>query len=281
VAALIAVVCGLALITLPSVLSLFPRTADAERILDRFEFLTVDGNPARYLAEAELTRAGSLELLRAGTPTAEQRRTIADAHAFSVRYSRQLEAVRAKFESVYDIPTRSFPLTVLPVLLIVGGVAWLAAGLVALRHPGRATLSVLLVLGLAAIVGLVALGAPGKAADGEDVKDFATRGLTTRAATAAQRASAVLDDLVASTGRQDLGGDFPAAAQLVDEWGTIGPRLARLADAVAVSVGDFRSAGRMPIAWPVWLLLGCGAAMAGSAGLALMRSARRTHGGAR
>ncbi|MDP9228770.1 MAG: hypothetical protein M3M99_06890, partial [Actinomycetota bacterium] len=57
----LAIAIGLGLLLIPVAYSMFDRTADAERILDRFEFLTAGDNPQRYLDEAETTRAGSSE----------------------------------------------------------------------------------------------------------------------------------------------------------------------------------------------------------------------------
>ena len=298
---------------LPLAYSMFERTADAERILGRFEFLTLDGNPGRYLEEAAVTRAGSTELVdralpaiasdagipEAGFPRfvdtrfpalAAAQRTVPNAHEFSVRYSRQLTAVEEKFASLYDTPASGLSLAATPWLLLISGAACLVSGLIALRSRGRAALMTILGLGVALAVGPLALGAPQKAADGEDVKDFASRGLTPRAATAARRASAALDALVEETsdrtlptmaGRQAVtetelrrrfSHDYPAAERLLGEWDEIGPRLARLSRAVSASVADFESAKKMPMSGPVWLLLGGGVAMGLSAGLALLRS---------
>jgi len=297
IAALIAMVVGVGLLAIPFAFSLFTRTADAERILDRFEFLTADGNPARYLREAELTRAGSRELVDEALPAvardtglelpalASGRAAIRDAHAFSVRYSRQLDAVDHEFRAVYDIPLPGLPLTALPWLFVAGGVVTVAAAVLALRR--RAGLVVLLVLGVAMVAGPLALGAPGKAAAGEDVKAFASRGLSQRAADAAQGASRALDAVVAETRGQTLpalarreglgstalaarlAAEYPDAARLLVEWDVIGPRLSRLADAVAASLDEFASARRMPISAPVWLLLGGGMAISLSAFAAL------------
>ena len=54
-------------------------------------------------------------------------------------------------------------------------------------------------------------------------------------------------------------------------------RLARLADAVSESVEEFDSAKKLPIAFPVWLLIGLGLAMALAAGAGL-RGARTARG---
>lgn len=309
--AIVAIAVGAGLIAIALAYSLFDRTSDAERILDRFEFLTLGDNPDIYLEEAETTRAGSTELVdeaiprlasEADVPAGEldarfpslvaARQEISEAHEFSVRYSEQLEAVDEKFQSVYDIPISGLPLTATPWLFVLGGLACLALGLIALVTSSRAAIVAILVLGVGMVVGPLALSAPGKAADGEDVKDFASNGLTEQAATAAQQASAALDGVVAETDDQilpfladrrgvseaeldqQLSDDFPAAAELLAEWDVIGPRLSRLADAVSESVDEFDSAEKMPIAFPVWLLLGGGLAMSLSAAIALLRERR-------
>ena len=132
----------------------------------------------------------------------------------------------------------------------------------------------LTIFGVLAVGAPLAFGAVGKAADGEDVKDFASRGLTSRAATAAQRASAALDGVVGEVRARGLDAglqrDHPEAARFVAEWDVIGPRLNQLADSVSASVDDFEDAGEMPISLPVWLLLGGGLAVAGSAAIALV-----------
>jgi hypothetical protein len=305
-AALMAIVAGLVLVAVPLAYSMFDRTDKAERILDRFEFLTLDDNPERYLAEAEVTRDGSTELVEeaipglaaeAGIPEdqlderypalAEAQETVPAAHDFSVRYSEQLDAVDEKFQSVYDIPVSWLPLTATAWMFVAGGFACLLAGAVALRGTGRGPLAAILVIGSAMALGPVLLGGVGKATDGEDVKDFAENGLTDRAATAAQEASADLDGLVIETEQQtlpdiaeargvapqtveqELEEDYPVAAEFLAEWDVIGPRLATLADAVSASVGEFDSARKLPIAFPVWLLIGLGVAMAVAAGVAL------------
>lgn len=131
--AILTVAIGVGLIAIPIVYSMFSRTEDAERILDRFTFLTLGDNPARYLDEAETTRAGSAELIDEAIPglAADAGLTESDlehltqtmfpalltaqeeiplANDFSIRYSEQLDAVDEKFQSVYDIPVADLPL---------------------------------------------------------------------------------------------------------------------------------------------------------------------------
>ena len=139
-------------------------------------------------------------------------------------------------------------------------------------------------------LGPVALGGIGNVSDAEDVKDFAQNGLTTRAADAAQGASTTLDELVAETesatlpliaeasGETDaeldarLAADYPEASEFLAEWDTIGPRLSLLANSVSESVTGFESAEKLPIAFPLWILIAAGLLLAGSAGLALTRA---------
>ena len=289
--AVLSVAVGIVLIAIPLLYSLFGRTADAERILDRFEFLTLGDNPARYLAEARITRTGSTELVEEAMPAlmseanvdeakfealVAAQEAIPAASEFSVRYSRQLASVDEKFQSVYDIPAAGLPLTATPWLFLGGGLAFVLVGVAVLRTSGRGPLVILALLGAATLVAPVALGGLSKSADADDVKDFASRGLSARAAAAAKEASAALDALVdetrsetlplladrqATTPReleQELRRDHPAAATFLSEWRTIGPRLSRLADAVAASVSEFASARKMPVTLPVWLLLAAG-----------------------
>jgi hypothetical protein len=315
-ASILAVAVGVSLIVFPLASSLFGRTADAERILDRFEFFTLGGSPLeRYLPDAKTTREGSVQLVDetipslasdAGVTQAEVNRFAAanlpalgaaregvpKANKFSVRYSKQLDAVDDKFQSVYDIPTSYLPLTVTAWMFLVGGVACLALGLVALRTNSRGSIAAILVFGVAIVGTLLVLSAPRKATHGEDVKDFASRGLTAKAAGAAQQASTALDALVSETQgrtlpylarrqgistaelRQQLPKKFPATDKFLGEWDTIGPRLSRLAAAVSDSVDEFKSVKKVPISFPVLLLFGGGIAMSLIAGIALVAPQR-------
>lgn len=307
-AALLAIACGLVLTAAPLVYSMFERTDEAERILDRFTFLTVGDNPDRYLAEAEITREGSDELVEdaiprlaadAGVGEAELARRyphlaalqteLPAATDFSVRYSEQLEEVKDKFRSVYDIPVTGLSLTAVPWLYVLGGLACLAVGGFALAAGGKAPFVAMLAVGLVIALAPLAFGGAGKSADGEDIKRFAENGLTEKAAAAAQSASTSLDAAVAEAKlkilpeigaaqgipEEDLaeGMDerYPAAATFLAEWDVIGPRLSKLADAVSASVAEFESAKFLPIAFAVWLMVGSGLAMSIGAALGLLR----------
>jgi hypothetical protein len=311
-ASILAIGVGVSLIAFPLAYSLFGRTADAERTLDRFEFFTLGGSPLeRYLPDAKTTREGSVQLVEEAIPSlvsdagltrdefarfsdanlpalAAAREAVPKANAFSVRYSKQLEAVDEKFQSVYDIPTSYLPLPATAWMFVVGGLACLAVGMVALRTNSRGSVAAILVLGVAIVATLLVLSAPRKAADGEDVKVFASRGLTAKAAGAARQASTALDALVSETQGttlpylargarisdteldQKLRRDFPATDKFLAEWDTIGPRLSRLAGAVSDSVDEFKSVKKVPISFPVWLLFGGGLAMSLIAGIALL-----------
>jgi hypothetical protein len=307
IASVLAIATGLVLVALPLGYSMFGRTADAERILDRFTFLTLGDNPQRYLDEAVVTRDGSSQLVERAIPAlatesgvaqaeldarspalVEAQQTVPEARDFSVRYSEQLEAVQDKFQSVYDIPSSSLPLTAVPFFFVIVGLAAIALGAIALRTASRAPLIAIAALGALLFLGPIAFGGISKSADGEDVKDFAGNGLTERAATAAEEASSALDQLVAETEQStlpflasaqgvpvgqldgELAADYPEAAAFLADWETIGPRLSRLADAVSASVVEFEAAERLPIAFPVWVLLAAGLLLAGSAGVALL-----------
>jgi hypothetical protein len=304
----LAIAAGVVLVALPVAYSMFDRTSEAEEILDRFTFLTDGDNPQRYLDEAALTRDGSEQLadealpalaseagvsqqeLDAASPAlATAQSDLPAARDFSVRYSEQLDAVKGKFGAVYDIPTPALPLTAVPYMLLAAGLLSLALGAAALRSGARGLLWALLALGIAMALGPVAMGGIGNVSDAEDVKDFAQNGLTSRAADAAQGASATLDELVAETEAATLpliaegsgetaaeldarlAADYPEAAEFLDEWETIGPRLSLLADSVSESVSGFESAEKLPIAFPLWILIAAGLLMAGSAGAALVR----------
>lgn len=169
------------------------------------------------------------------------------------------------------------PLDATPWLFLAGGLAFAVAGIAVLRTTGRAPLLVLALLGALACLVPLALGAVSKSADAEDVEAFASRGLTERAATAANAASSSLDALVRESraepaARRRLNRGYPAAATFVDEWDTIGPRLSWLSGAVARSVSDFADVKKIPITFPVWVLMGAGLLTFLAAGAALLRA---------
>ena len=211
------------------------------------------------------------------------------AREFSVRYSAQLDAVKDKFGAVYDIPTPSLPLTAVPYLLLAAGLLSIGLGIAALVTGSRGLLWALLALGVAMALGPVALGGIGNASDAEDVRDFAKNGLTTRASDAAQQATSTLSGLVDETEAETLpaiaaaagesparvdatlAADHPEAAEFLEAWDTSGARLALLADSVTESVSAFDDARKLPIAFPLWILIGAGLLLAGSAGVALAR----------
>ena len=304
----LAIAAGLVLVALPLAYSMFDRTEKAETILDRFTFLTDGDNPERYLDEAVVIRNGSEQLADEALPSLAAEAGITEeallaqspgleraqedlpaAREFSVRYSAQLEAVQDKFGAVYDIPTASLPLTAVPYMLLAAGLLSVALGIAALIIGSRALLWALVALGVALALGPVALGGIGNATDAEDVRDFAKNGLTTRASGAAQQATSALSGLVAETGEQTipaisrasgettaqvdarLAAEYPEAAEFLDAWDTSGARLVLLADSVTESVPAFDSARKLPIAFPLWILIGAGLLMAGSAGIALTR----------
>lgn len=308
VAPWLAIAAGVVLAVLPLAYSMVDRTEKAETILDRFTFLTDGDNPQRYLDEAVVIREGSAQLsdealpslaadagipedeLLAESPHLERaQQDLPAAREFSVRYSEQLEAVKGKFRAVYDIPTPTLPLTAVPYLLLAAGLLAIALGAAAILIGSRGLLWALLALGVAMALGPIALGGIGNASDAEEVKDFAKNGLTTRASDAAQQATSALSNLKAETKKKTifliarksgatqsqvearLEASYPEAATFLDAQNTAVRRLSVLADAVSASVKEFDSAEKLPIAFPLWILIGAGLLLAGSAGLGLAR----------
>src|SRR3954469_6758373 len=99
-AAILAIAVGVSLIAFPLAYSLFGRTADAERILDRFEFFTLGGSPLqRYLPDAKTTREGSVQLVDKAIP-----RLVSDAGVTPAEFDRfskaNLPALGAAREAV-------------------------------------------------------------------------------------------------------------------------------------------------------------------------------------
>src|SRR5687767_6214855 len=91
---ILAIVIGIGLLLIQFAYSMFARPAGAERILDRFEFLTHGENPSRYLEEAETTRTGSAELVERAIP-----RLASDAAVSSKELDRVVETRFRPFET--------------------------------------------------------------------------------------------------------------------------------------------------------------------------------------
>ena len=193
VVAATAIVLGAGMIVVPSVLSLFSRSAAAEKLTDDIRPAMTDTALAKTRAEFDTGRAALTDFVDHGIPrmaadlgqTTEQFRASIDSRFPDVATGmQQLPAMagavdgainlfdenRAKFHSADAIPTSWLPYTVGPWMFIAFGALLVILGLaVALGRGGRRTMAALAVLGLFLAVMPVVVRFPQKAADGREL----------------------------------------------------------------------------------------------------------------
>jgi hypothetical protein len=215
-----ALVLGAALLAVPFVLSLFPRTSAAERVTDRFrnmmsadglielrtDFETVRGTGEeligellpRLATELGVTEAEVDDLLGAEFPAvATGVREVPSVLAFVDPVITTLEADAEEFRRADAIPVGDVPVTVGPWMFLGLGVAFLAVGGLLLTGAARSSVVAALVLGAAVAVAPFAVSFPQKASDGDHVAEVARIGLSQEGADKAQRAMVVLDAMFA------------------------------------------------------------------------------------
>jgi hypothetical protein len=217
--ATVAVASGVGLIVLPFALSLFPRAAAGERILDRFRqtmsvaglhslatnFATMGGAVDQFINQASPQLAHQLGMTPAQFAAYEQHAFpavsaavtgIPPLVAFVAPVNAQLQALHPPFASVDSLPFLGLPLTTIPWLLLAAGVALIGVGAWTLRGRRRASLAAAGVLGAALLAIPLALSYPSKASDAARVQAVGRVALSQAAVDGATKANALIDGLV-------------------------------------------------------------------------------------
>jgi hypothetical protein len=230
--ATVAVASGIGLIVLPFALSLFPRAAAGERVLNRFRqtmsvaglhslatnFATMGGAIDQFINQASPQLAHQLGMTPAQFAAYEQHAFpavraavtgIPPLVAFVAPVNAQLQALHPQFASVDSLPFLGFPLTTIPWLLVAVGLALLGVGTWTLRGRSRASLAAAGVLGAALLVIPLGLSYPSKASDAARVQTVGRVALSQAAVDGATKANALIDGLVT----QVQGRMIPALAE--------------------------------------------------------------------
>jgi hypothetical protein len=217
--AVLALVLGVALIVLSLSLSLFERTAGAERTTDRFRALMSPAGLVDLRNDFETVRSAGLQFrdrtipdfaraLGLSPPEMDRfvRTNFPAVHAGVASFPAtfafvdpnidRLEVRSDEFSNLDAIPTDWLPLHAAAWLLFGLGVALVAVGAFGLFRPGRVTTGLCAALGVVMVVLPLALGIPGKAEDARDVGDIAKGGLSQAGATQADQINDGLEAMV-------------------------------------------------------------------------------------
>ena len=230
--AVVAVVCGLGLVTLPFAMNLFHRAPAGERITNRFRetlsdqgltdlrvnFQTMGALVDQFVHATSPQLARELHMSRAQYDAYVAREFpavgagvtgIPPLVAFVTPVAAQLEALHPQFAAVDSLPFLGLPLTTVPWILIGLGGALVVLGVLTLRSRGRGWLVVSALVGVALIVVPLALAYPRKATDATKVSGVGRVALSAKAAAGAQEANRLIDAMVSQVETQMI----PALAQ--------------------------------------------------------------------
>ena len=315
VVAMIAVACGLGLIAVPFALSLFDRAPAGERVTNRFrETMSVQGlhNLAgnfetmgalvdQFVHETSPQLARELRMTPAAYNAYVSRRFPAVAAgvrripplvAFVTPVAAQLEALHPQFASVDSLPFLGLPLTTVPWILIAIGAALVGLGVVTLRTRGRAPLILAITLGSAMLVLPLALSYPRKASDAKKVAAVGRVALSRQAATGAQTANQLIDNMVTQVNTQmvpavarrlhltpaaltaSIATNYPAVAKGLSAWSSIKPGAVGLVRRQVASVNDAAEMNGLDFTPLPWYLMGPGIALLLTGTVAVVTRAR-------
>jgi hypothetical protein len=315
VVATIAVVCGLGLVILPFALSLFARAPAGERVTNRFrETMSVQGlhNLAanfgtmgalvdQFVNETSPQLARELHMTTAEYNAYVGRQFPAVAAgvkgipplvAFVTPVAAQLEALHPQFDSVDSLPFLGLSLTTIPWILLAIGAALIGLGVVTLRTRGRAPLILAAALGSALLVLPLALSYPRKASDAQKVAAVGRVALSRQAATGAQTANELIDNMVTQVNTQmvptvarrlhltptaletSIANNYPAVAKGLSAWRSIKPGAVELVRRQVASVNDAAEMNGLDFNPLPWYMMGPGIALllAGTVALAIRTS---------
>jgi hypothetical protein len=214
--------------------------------------------------------------------------------AFVTPVAAQLEALHPQFASVDSLPLLGLPLTTIPWILLALGAALIALGVVVWRARGRAPLLIAAALGLAMLVVPLAPSYPRKASDAKKVAAVGRVALSRQAATGAQTANELIDNMVTQVNTQmvpalaqrlhltttalqtSIATDYPAVAKGLAAWPSIKPGAIQLVRLQVASVKDAAKMNGLAFTPLPWYIIGPGIALLITAAAALAVERRPT-----
>jgi hypothetical protein len=302
VVATIAVACGLGLIVVPFALSLFDRAPAGERVTNRFRetmslqglhnlatnFGTMGALVDQFVHETSPQLARELHMTPAEYNAYVSRQFPAVAAgvkgipplvAFVTPVAAELEALHPQFASVDSLPFLGLPLTTVPWILLAIGAALTGLGVVTLRTRGRAPLILAAALGSLMLVLPLALSYPRKASDARKVAAVGRVALSRQAATGAQTANRLIDNMVTQVNAQmvpavaqrlhltraaletSIASNYPAVAKGLSTWPSIKPGAVELVRRQVASVNDAAEMNGLDFTPLPWYLMAPGIAL--------------------
>lgn len=308
--AAVAVVCGLGLLVVPFALSLFDRSPAGERITNRFRetmstqglrnlstnFGTMGALVDQFVHQASPQIARELHMStgeynayvdRQFPAVAAGVKGIPPLVAFVTPVAAQLEALHPQFASVDSLPLLGLPLTTVPWILLALGGLLIGLGATIWRTRGRAPLMLAAVLGLAMLVVPLALSYPRKASDATKVAAVGRVALSRQAATGAQTANRLIDNMVTQVNTElvpalaqrlhltqagletSIATNYPAVAKGLAAWPSIKPGAVELVRRQVASVPDAAKLNGLDFTPLPWYMIGPGIALLLTGGIAL------------
>jgi hypothetical protein len=316
--ATVAVVCGLGLIVVPFAMSLFDRAPAGERVTNRFRetmstrglhdlaanFATMGALVDQFVHQTspELARQLHMNTGEYNAYVARQFPSVAAGVngipplvAFVTPVAAQLEALHPQFASVDSLPFLGLPLTTIPWILLALGAVLVGLGVAVWDTRGRAALICAAGVGAAMLILPLALSYPRKASDARKVAAVGQVALSRQAATGAQTANRLIDNMVTqvdtqmlpavaqrlhvSTGtlQATIATNYPAVAKGLAAWPTIKPGAVELVRRQVESIGDAATMNGLDFTPLPWYIMGPGIALllTATATLALMSKPER------
>lgn len=256
IAAALGIALGVGFIVSTLALSLFQRTGEAQRVLDRFQPAVSPQGLPQFQSDYDTTISGAQQLAGQAFPRfasdlgltqaqfdALLQRDYSDVAAGVAEVPRiqafiepLLEAVGAlpgdKFKPLYDLPAPGLRTTSMPWLMLGIGLVLIALGLAAALRPGTRALLALLLVGLALGVVPLAISLPSRTSDANRVLPALRAGLSdefaSKSETAVLLTSAMINQIRAEL-LPDLGRQLKLSPQQVS--GVLGsdyPAVAKL-----------------------------------------------------
>lgn len=219
IAAVVAIVAGVGLIAVTLALSLFPRTAGAERVTDTFRPAMTEQGLAKVATDFGTVRDGGQQLLNGVVPTFRRKLGMSPAefnaflgknfpavavaapklpgyNSYVGGYIKRLKANRDNFEAADSLPGAGLPITATPWLIVAVGALLVLAGAAGLRSTGQAGVLAILLLGVLMVAAPLVLSLPSKASDAKDIVVVGRDGLSQQKAALAKTGAREVDNAV-------------------------------------------------------------------------------------